>query len=460
MKEKILRHFHFDLTKRNVIIIILILTTIALLDSSIVKFSSYSGEELSIPFNLGIFILFFGLFITTSIILINSVRTFITNDKKEQGKKVRLFGYFNSTIAATTILSAAVILMVILQIIFLNYYDVLLLSIQTYLSHLSPLVFLSFLIFWFVKWLLFSRNLVIMCYAISLSLISVNLVISLIYLQLAFFSSSSLLDVKPYPIYSYVIMHAGFPLTESLAAMFDFLSLISFLFMWIATAVLLVQYRRKIGNVKYFTLIGIPLIYYIFPFQNYFGDLFFPLMLSSPLLFSTIYVLTFSATKQVGAFLFSLTFWTASTLVYEDRVRKSVLVASIGIAILFGFTEISPLQYTVYPPYGLVSEAFIPVGAYLLSVGIFASAKQISEDVNIRKDFYRSAASQLALLKTIGVSQMEKELEGRVKYLERHTTSSKTKQYEGENLDEEHVKEILRDVLNELYYSKGKTKNS
>ena len=257
-----------------------------------------------------------------------------------------------------------------------------------------------------------------------------------------------------------VIMHARFPLTESLAVMFDIFSLMSFLFMWIATALLLIQYRHKIGNVKYFMIVGIPLIYYIFPFQNYFGDLFFPLMLSSPLVFSTIYVLAFSATKQVGAFLFSLSFWTASTFVYEDRVRKSVLVASIGIAIIFGFTEITPLQYTVYPPYGLISEAFIPVGAYLLSVGIFASAKQISEDVNIRKELYRSAASQLALLKTIGVSQMEKELESKVKYLEEHTKSFDTKPDEGENLDEEHVKEILRDVLNELYYSKGKTETS
>lgn len=454
------RNFNLNLSKKNVIVIILVLTTVALLDSSIVKFSSYSGEELSVSLNLVAFILFFALFITVSVMLIKSVRTYISNDKKKGGKKTRLFRYFDSVISTVLAMSAAVILIILLQITFLNNYNVLLLSIQTYLSRLTPLVFLSFLIFWFVRWLHYSKNLVIICYAISLFLVSANLIISLIYLQLAFFSSSSVPDVKPYPIHAYVIMHAGFPLTESLAVMFDIFSLMSFLFMWIATALLLIQYRHKIGNVKYFMIVGIPLIYYIFPFQNYFGDLFFPLMLSSPLVFSTIYVLAFSATKQVGAFLFSLSFWTASTFVYEDRVRKSVLVASIGIAIIFGFTEITPLQYTVYPPYGLISEAFIPIGAYLLSVGIFASAKQISEDVNIRKELYRSAASQLALLKTIGVSQMEKELESKVKYLEEHTKSFDTKPDEGENLDEEHVKEILRDVLNELYYSKGKTETS
>jgi hypothetical protein len=44
-------------------------------------------------------------------------------------------------------------------------------------------------------------------------------------------------------------------------------------------------------------------------------------------------------------------------------------------------------------------------------VGIFTSAKHISRDSELRKEFYKSAASQLTLLKAIGASQMEKELE-------------------------------------------------
>jgi hypothetical protein len=75
------------------------------------------------------------------------------------------------------------------------------------------------------------------------------------------------------------------------------------------------------GRVKYFSVICIPLIYYIFPFQGYFGDALFPLLIASPLVFSTIYVLIFSATKQVGAVFFGLSYWFASSLVYDDKVR-------------------------------------------------------------------------------------------------------------------------------------------
>jgi len=209
------------------------------------------------------------------------------------------------------------------------------------------------------------------------------------------------------------------------------------------------------GRIKYFSLMSIPLLYYIFPFQSYFGDVFFSLLPSSPVSFSIIYVLIFSATKQVGALLFGLAFWTASSLIHDERIRRSLLMSSIGIVILFASIEIAPLQYHVYPPYGLVTEAFIPLGAYLLFVGIFISAKNISRDAEVRKEFYKNAESQLTLLKTIGVSQMERELESQVKSVEKR--SKLLERTDVPDLEEEDIKEILHDVLTELYYSKGKT---
>jgi hypothetical protein len=94
----------------------------------------------------------------------------------------------------------------------------------------------------------------------------------------------------------------------------------------------------------------------------------------------------------------------------KDRVSKSLLVSAIGMAILFGSIDITTLQYRLYPPYGLVTEAFMPIGSYLLFIGIFTSATGVATDTNLRKEFYKSAKSQLGLLKTIGITQMENEL--------------------------------------------------
>ena len=243
-----------------------------------------------------------------------------------------------------------------------------------------------------------------------------NLMVALIYNESYLFTPFSI--IKPVSINQYVGSFAGgsnaIASTETLSPLFDVLSLSSFLLMWIATVILMSQYRYKLGRIKYFSLMSLPLVYYIFPFQNYFGDTFFSLLQSSPVFFSALYILIFSASKQVGALLFGLSFWTASSLVHDERIRKSLLVSSVGMVILFGSVQIKSLQYHVYPPFGLVTEAFTPLGTYLLFVGIFSSARHISRDAEVRKELYNSASSQLTLLQTIGVSQMEKELEGLV----------------------------------------------
>jgi hypothetical protein len=178
------------------------------------------------------------------------------------------------------------------------------------------------------------------------------------------------------------------------------------------------------------------------------------MLVNSPVAFTVVYILIFSATKQVGAVFFGLSFWSASSLVYDERLRKSLLISSIGMSILFSSIELAPLQYRVYPPYGLVTEAYIPIGAFLLFVGIFASAIQISRNAELRKEFYKSTSGQLALFKNIGVSQMEKELVERVRAMQKSSRVWETP-YESEELESENAKKILHDVLNELYSAKN-----
>jgi hypothetical protein len=444
-------NYSYLLNKKTSLVFILTFTIVMVFDSSIVTFSSYSGIELPSSLNVTIFVIFYIIFITSSIILLTSASKVISKGRyKSSPMRLR---YFQGGIIATQILSAAFILVIILKMLLLNSYSVFWLTAQTYLSHFSAMVFLSLLVFLFARWLTRKRSYTVLLYSSAFLLSCVNLVIAFLYLE-TYLSNGRFSDVTSYPITDIVVNFAGTPFPESLTLPFDVLSLCSFLCMWIATALLLSQYRYKMGRIIYFSLLCIPLIYYIFPFENYFGSLFYPLLPSSPLFIGLLYILIFSATKQVGALVFSLVFWTASSLVYNDQIRKSLLLSSIGITILYGSLAIAPLQYHVYPPYGLITEAFIPLGTYLLFVGIFISAKNISRDTEVRKEFYNTASSQLTLLKTIGVSQMEKELEGELKSLEeRFKPFERTEEPE---LETENIKEILHEVLNELYYSKGK----
>ena len=95
---------------------------------------------------------------------------------------------------------------------------------------------------------------------------------------------------------------------------------------WIATAALLRQYRQRIGKIKYWCLVVTPLNYFLFPFGTYFINLSDELMVDSPVLFSIIYVSTFSATKQVGGILFSMVFLTAA-LVNRTELRRYLIIS-------------------------------------------------------------------------------------------------------------------------------------
>jgi hypothetical protein len=141
------------------------------------------------------------------------------------------------------------------------------------------------------------------------------------------------------------------------------------------------------------------------------------------------------------------------------------------MAILYGSLEIDTLLYATYPPFGVVTASFIPMGAYLVFTGILRSSTLVARDSELRREFYNSAKSQLTLLKTIGVTEMEKELIKKYKSIDRRTRSlEEYSRFEKDDvkealhglvddLDKDKAREILHDVLTELY-SKNKDKSS
>lgn len=432
------------LTRKISLLFILIFTAVAVIDSTIINFSIYSDVVVPISSNVIIFTLLFLVFASLGIILLNSVKKNILT----QFKKIAVsLGQFHLISFAVQILMIGIILAIILQMAFLNKYDLRLLQSSTILTHASALLFLSIIVILFIRWFRSRKNYTTSLYLVSFSLISISVILSLVYLEYQFSFSNSL-NRKPYPIQSYVERQEIRPFSESLGTIFDVTYLLSFIAIWIATAILLSEYRYKLGRIKYFTLMSIPMIYYLFTFQGYFGNVFSQLVLHYPVAFGVTYTLFFSSTKQIGALLFSLAFLIVSSLVTNERVSKSSLISAIGIAILFGSVEITTLQYRLYPPFGLVTEAFMPLGAYLLLVGLITSATSVARDAKLRKEFYKNAMSQISLLKTIGVTEMEKELLKDYKPVLARLDEVEDIQYQP--LEHCDLKQLIHDVLYEL----------
>ena len=371
-----------------------------------------------------------------------SVKTVTSKTTYKLPKNLRKFHY---VIFGTQILTIGLISVTIFQIITFNKYHILLLHVVTYISHISALVFAIPLVFILAKWFKTRRNYLILLYIITFSLVSANIVVSLTYYEQILLRSRAM-EIRPYSIPTYVQSFFSMPADESLSAVYNFIFILSFLVIWVATMALLNQYKYRLGKTRYYALTIIPLIYFIFPFHTYFANILSPFLVNSPIAVSVIYTILFSATKQVGAVLFSLSFLIASIVVPKESVKKSLLISCIGMTILFSSVEITPLQYKVFPPYGLITEAFIPLGSFLLLIGIFTTAVNVSQDGELRRDFRKSAIAQLNLLRTIGIAQMEKELVKNFKLAEKRSPNQETT----EDYSEENVKQIVHEVLEEL----------
>ena len=279
-------------------------------------------------------------------------------------------------------------------------YRIISLIAGAYISHILAVFFLIFLVLILVEWLRASRNKILSLYAISFSLSALAILISLMYTTYVLSYEPS--TIRAYSIHSSLLSLPRSELSNSFGAILDIISLLSFASVWSATVILLSTiYSRRLGKIKYWTIITIPLVFFLFPFEIYFLNIFQPLLVSNPQLYGLIDVLVFSAPKQIGALFFSLAFIAPSTLVKKQIVQKYLLISAIGMATLFGSIEIDTLLYAVYPPFGLVTILFMPIGAYLLFNGIFASATFVARDKELRKEFYKTGMSQLSLLRQL-----------------------------------------------------------
>jgi hypothetical protein len=434
---------------------VLAIAAITVVDTTIVGFIAFSNMELPTLHYLLLFVGMFVVFSLSGLILLKSANKNTTKSAKRTGIRLRSLSF---TMLALQLIIIGIVFSIIFQMILSNSYQIIFIDIAVYITHFSALLFLCCLVLVLVKWVRSNKNLMVLSYAISFSLLCLYLFISCIYLTTQINSVAQERGAIRVP------MSIHFSLTSPPAAalqivfgpILDLLSLGSFVSAWIATAALLRQYRQRIGKLKYWCLIAAPLVYFLFPFGTYFIDISDELMTNSPVLFSIIYVSTFSATKQVGGLLFSMVFLTAASVINRTELKRYLVISAIGLSILFGSIGANSLLYAIYPPFGLITISFMPIGAYLLFNGIYGSARLVSVDSELRKRLHKSAESQLSLLKTIGVTQMEGELFKKFKPVLQKTEILQSNE---EHLEQEDVKLLIHDVLKEIE-SRKKQKQS
>jgi hypothetical protein len=230
-------------------------------------------------------------------------------------------------------------------------------------------------------------------------------------------------------------------------------SILSFIPTWVATVLLLHHYVGRMGRARYWIVVSIPLVYFLSAFQPFVLTLLTPLRLSDPVSFGIVYTLFFTATKPVGGIMFGIAFWSAAGSITRHAVKDYMKFSAYGMMLLFTSNQIVGVILAHYPPFGLVGISFLGIASYLVLVGIYSSAISFAEDKNLRKSLYRNVEQETAMLKNIGTSQMEIEIQKKVTKITKNLSEEARGIMESTgvepSLEEDTIREYLKLALEE-----------
>ena len=130
-------------------------------------------------------------------------------------------------------------------------------------------------------------------------------------------------------------------------------------------------------------------------------------------------------------------------------------MSAFGFVLLFVSNQGVVLVSSPYPPFGLPTISFIGLASYLVLTGIYSSAISAAEDSKIRQSIRNFALKETNLLDSIGVAQMEQEIEKRVLVLTKQNQDRMAEETGIQSsLSEDDIKQYLDQVIKEVKKTK------
>jgi hypothetical protein len=318
------------------------------------------------------------------------------------------------------ILSSILIGFVTFQIFYYEEYQTVILIIFIFINYGISSLLMVKLATLFFRWFRLYHNLAVLLYFIAISLIIVNLILTAVY-------TSVKINDRPPETRQFVGGSIDISITKypALQTLHKISSIVAFVSMWLATSVLLINYKDKsFKTIAYWLFLSVPLIYFVISYFStfIFRTLLFPFV-SDPIASSLILTAFLTLSKPIGGLTFGILFWKMSQLVsYEKRLRFYMIISGFGVFLIFSADQAATLALAPYPPFGLVTISILSIGAYMMLLGIYNSASLVSVNKELRKSI-RKYTLESKLLGAIGDAELGREMDRTVKKIVSQTVS-------------------------------------
>ena len=90
---------------------------------------------------------------------------------------------------------------------------------------------------------------------------------------------------------------------------------------WLGTVLLLQSYRKRLGTIKFWIIMFVPLLYFLSQFQPLVTSMLFDYSSGNPMLYSIVYVLMLEVSTPVGGILFGLAFMLVARKIQNAKVK-------------------------------------------------------------------------------------------------------------------------------------------
>lgn len=375
------------------------------------------------------------------------------------------FNWIYKTLLIAQYASGGIIALVILQLILTSHYYVGLLIAAISISFTLAAIILGLLSYRFLSWYKSSnKNITVLLYGLTFAVTAIGIGVILsenpsqigglqsVLKVYASSSSSSNTTQSPKALILYQITYTP--------------SRLGFILYWIATALLLREYSRRLGRVKFWTLISLPLVSFlaasIFVSQDYKHSLLYDALLvistltAGGVLFGTTFLIMARSIRRI------ITTSSTNTASHHNTLAYYLTISAFG-TVLITVSLTSPVIYAPFPPFAASAWSFLGLSSYLYSLGFYFSAISIAQDAKLRQSIRDIAAKESKLLGSIGTAHMEQEIQKKVLKLAKEQektleeqTGVELHEWQQQQVEQENIQDYMAEVFAEVEKSRKK----
>lgn len=386
-----------------------------------------------------------GISIITLLYINNAAKNII-----QDSEKLKKFGII---FVCNQLILIGLLIILILQIIFYSYYNSIIVRIILADSMGMGCLIMGFLGFKFFSWYNSNRKFLLLSYAVGSTAWCGGIMISILFFQSVLFTMP--IDRNAFSDASYPILEEG-TLQKFLNNGYTISNVIIFIIFWLSSVILLNHHAYRIGVVKFWFVITLPLISFLSIFIV--SDRLVQSATDLRLDLMYVYVIGYGLPNLITGILLFIPFWIISRNIQNFVVRSFMVLAAFGFLI-------STLSLTVtiynepYPPVGLPSITIIGLSIYMIFVGIYYSVISVTADTMLRQNIRKSFLEESKLLGELSLANASNELTDRVINIsKRFKKEIQEKTGVETSMSDYEMKQYLDEIMNEMYLVKDKRK--